>query len=1009
MGQTPDADLTVQQTPGNLLPGMNSQVALGYNMFKGDIDNSLVNQVFRWTFEEGNAFGWNGNSYAYPDQVSVHSGNACSLSYIETTSTSTSYSSTLSGTADSVQEGVDSGDVTMGVEYEGVGISSTVRNTAMFGSGSSSSNYEEQESSKRTRASISRVNAEAYGVKFQPFHDDGTLVSALNKYFVQEVKLFAANPTKEQAKHFWELYGTHYLSDIKMGGYAERTAYYEESMDFHAIKTHEQTQHSSGIDFFFLHHHQTSSEVQDVVNTKGETSTAYTSGTKLVGGNVAATTENEFCGFASADQYWTPVAVQISSLAPLDPLFDLIEGVPAGTGAKMHEFIRLKLKEGTDCARTYDGYELVHPWTEGFVSDCRDLGCHTEPGGVDACKAGCTNNFECNVVSFCPAGADCTWGLNRCCHRQCSGGDYEPATYWNGWDIYVKTSQDPSPAFGLCEFNYRTLEWSPATDPVRCVSPADLKASPEDMPYDFGLTLSSPTTGRKATLPGWAYRTGGDSWRLGLDDECAPFENGDLIKHDSHVKSMTYTFNFEGRVKCTDAGDAYCPAGETCECHDDCIGKWGPGGQNKHDAYCSGGGGRLGQVKCTDAGGRYCPLGEICMCQDDCIGSIAPYCSGGGLRIDESQTRAEVKIYYGDVLAQQKDFTPRVSGQRVQWAVSDLIKDMKRISVERTYVKEGIDVVVKWTIRIDGLDGEGIEMSYIKYVGACIDSGKGAGGRYSGVQSAANCMKLCSAKPDCYGVSYAEDGQWQSACHLASTSDRNPIVQPCGSSSRWDGYVKSQYDDYKPLASREAGVAAYCQNLGCSWVGDGGLDACMAKCSGTSGCNLINFCPPTNEWDHTYKPQICQDENRCCMQHCLDGDAVLLEFGDHPGYDVYTRDATWLLRASVNATTELTAPDSSILPGVPTPISGDGSNGGKYDKIEDVSCRIKLKIEKHGVKRTYKTRSFAKAKAKCDELGRKCAAVVDKGCDGMGKYTLCKNSTKDLKPKAGTCMYIKLQ
>ena len=81
---------------------------------------------------------------------------------------------------------------------------------------------------------------------------------------------------------------------------------------------------------------------------------------------------------------------------------------------------------------------LVHDWTHGQASNCEDLGCSTVAGGLSVCQKNCLNDPECNLINFCPAGADCTSGLNRCCPRKCNNDDYQLTNQWKGWDIYVK-------------------------------------------------------------------------------------------------------------------------------------------------------------------------------------------------------------------------------------------------------------------------------------------------------------------------------------------------------------------------------------------------------------------------------------------------------------------------------------------------------------------------------------------------------------------------------------------
>jgi len=79
-----------------------------------------------------------------------------------------------------------------------------------------------------------------------------------------------------------------------------------------------------------------------------------------------------------------------------------------------------------------------------------------------------------------------------------------------------------------------------------------------------------------------------------------------------------------------------------------------------------------------------------------------------------------------------------------------------------------------------------------------------------------------------------------------------------------------------------------------------------------------------------------------------------------------------------------------------------------YTKMDNVSCRShKIKFDKNGFEKTYKTRNFAKAKDYCDALGDACVGVYDSGCDGKGKYILCGPSTTPLKSKPGNCIHMK--
>ena len=84
-------------------------------------------------------------------------------------------------------------------------------------------------------------------------------------------------------------------------------------------------------------------------------------------------------------------------------------------------------------------FVLSSPWSAGKASNCPALVCTTEIGGLAACQAKCRSNGECNVLNFCPAGATCTSGTNRCCLRKCSStSDLKLVTNWKGWDVYTR-------------------------------------------------------------------------------------------------------------------------------------------------------------------------------------------------------------------------------------------------------------------------------------------------------------------------------------------------------------------------------------------------------------------------------------------------------------------------------------------------------------------------------------------------------------------------------------------
>jgi len=89
------------------------------------------------------------------------------------------------------------------------------------------------------------------------------------------------------------------------------------------------------------------------------------------------------------------------------------------------------------------GMQKVHEWTEGTASNCPNMGCQTLSSlseCVEKCKQNQsperTDGWNCNLINFCPAGADCG-SDNRCCMRQCDGDNLQLVTTWKGWDVYT--------------------------------------------------------------------------------------------------------------------------------------------------------------------------------------------------------------------------------------------------------------------------------------------------------------------------------------------------------------------------------------------------------------------------------------------------------------------------------------------------------------------------------------------------------------------------------------------
>jgi len=83
----------------------------------------------------------------------------------------------------------------------------------------------------------------------------------------------------------------------------------------------------------------------------------------------------------------------------------------------------------------------------------------------------------------------------------------------------------------------------------------------------------------------------------GVDNNCVLCTSKATTSNGASGWTTNYEYAgpeiFATRVQCDDFTGGYCPKGETCECHSDCRGNWGPGDANKNDAHCSGGGARL--------------------------------------------------------------------------------------------------------------------------------------------------------------------------------------------------------------------------------------------------------------------------------------------------------------------------------------------------------------------------------------------------------------------------------
>lgn len=96
----------------------------------------------------------------------------------------------------------------------------------------------------------------------------------------------------------------------------------------------------------------------------------------------------------------------------------------------------------------FHDYNLASSSKGGKSTDCTNLGCSTESGGLKSCRQKCENDANCNVFAFCSKHGSCPT-TNRCCIRQCSEND-DVAEYdlkltsrWGGWNVFAKRKVIP--------------------------------------------------------------------------------------------------------------------------------------------------------------------------------------------------------------------------------------------------------------------------------------------------------------------------------------------------------------------------------------------------------------------------------------------------------------------------------------------------------------------------------------------------------------------------------------
>jgi len=158
--------------------------------------------------------------------------------------------------------------------------------------------------------------------------------------------------------------------------------------------------------------------------------------------------------------------------------------------------------------------------------------------------------------------------------------------------------------------------------------------------------------------------------------------------------------------------------------------------------------------------------------------------------------------------------------------------------------------------------------------------------------------------------------------------------------------------------------------------------------AGTGNPKAARKCPETNQcasWFHGYN---CKQTEVCCI---TDFHGTCCPYGSTCNCGVS--------KCSCRTPTESFMAIMVPAPAPPTPAT--------YTQKMNVSCRKdKIKINKGGFQKTFKTVNFAKAIAHCDALDE-CVGVMDSGCDSVGKYTLCKKSDRAFKEKPGYCIHVK--
>jgi len=87
-------------------------------------------------------------------------------------------------------------------------------------------------------------------------------------------------------------------------------------------------------------------------------------------------------------------------------------------------------------------WSLYHQWQSGESAICSDTPeqeCSYQVEGLEACQQLCWDTAACTRINFCPLGADCTSGLNRCCLLGCSEDHVIFSDMFKGWDSWSLT------------------------------------------------------------------------------------------------------------------------------------------------------------------------------------------------------------------------------------------------------------------------------------------------------------------------------------------------------------------------------------------------------------------------------------------------------------------------------------------------------------------------------------------------------------------------------------------